>query len=170
MFGPYTKIINMVVHHTGNGIGVWTPALEAEVYGNLIYEVGWDDEDRGHGHSIYIQNDELTKRVVDNVLFDGRSYGVHAFTHGGQINNLYFEGNIAFDHGSRAKASGPKANFLVGGRQLAKRPTLAVELRLLSVAERWTERRCRLHQRVCRRPHSRQLPGRRRGRSPHQMQ
>ena len=124
VFGPYTKIINMVVHHTGNGIGVWTPALEAEVYGNLIYEVGWDDEDRGHGHSIYIQNDKLTKRVVDNVLFDGRSYGVHAFTHGGQINNLYFEGNIAFDHGLRAKASGPKANFLVGGRQLAKRPTL----------------------------------------------
>jgi hypothetical protein len=124
VFGPYTKLINLVVHHTGNGLGVWTPALEAEVYGNLIYEVGWEDEDRGHGHSIYIQNNMLTKRVVDNILFDGHSFGVHAYTQGGEINNLYFEGNIAFDHGSRSKASGPKANFLVGGRRVAERPML----------------------------------------------
>ena len=124
VFGPYTKLINLVVHHTGNGLGVWTPALEAEVYGNLIYEVGWDDEDRGHGHSIYIQNNMLTKHVVDNVLFDGRSFGVHAYTQGGEINNLYFEGNIVFDHGTRSKVSGPEANFLVGGRRVAENPVL----------------------------------------------
>lgn len=124
VFGPYTKFINLVVHHTGNGMGVWTPALEAELYGNLIADAGWEDEDRGHGHSIYIQNDRLTKRVVDNVLFDGHSYGVHAFTQVGQINNLYFEGNIAFDHGTRSKVSGPKANFLVGGHQSALHPVL----------------------------------------------
>lgn len=124
VFGPYTKLINLVVHHTGNGFGVWTPALEAEVYGNLIYEVGWDDDDRGHGHSIYIQNNVLTKRVVDNILFDGHSFGVHAYTQGGEINNLYFEGNIAFDHGSRSRVSGPQANFLVGGRRVAEHPVL----------------------------------------------
>ena len=125
VFGAYTKFINLIVHHTGNGMGVWTPALEAELYGNLIADAGWEDEDRGHGHSIYIQNDKLTKRVVDNVLFDGHSYGVHAFTQVGQINNLYFEGNIAFDHGTRSRVSGPKANFLVGGHQSAMHPVLA---------------------------------------------
>lgn len=124
VFGPYTKLVNLVVHGTGNGVGVWTPALEAELYGNLIYEVGWDGKDRGHGHSIYIQNNVLTKRVVDNILFDGRSYGVHAYTEGGEINNLYFEGNIAFDHGSRSTISGPTANFLVGGRRVAVHPVL----------------------------------------------
>ncbi len=124
VFGPYTKFINLVVHHTGNGLGVWTPALEAELYGNLIFEVGWDGQDRGHGHSIYIQNNVLTKHVVDNLLFDGRSFGVHAYTEGGEINNLYFEGNIAFDHGSRSTVSGPKANFLVGGRRVARHPVL----------------------------------------------
>lgn len=125
VFGPYTKVINSVVHHTGNGIGVWTPALEAEIYGNLIYAVGWDDGGGGgHGHSVYVQNDALTKRLVDNVLFDGRSYGIHAFTVLGQINNLHIEGNIAFDHGSRSSESGAKANVLVGGRQLAERPVL----------------------------------------------
>lgn len=124
VFGPYTKFINLAVYRTGNGMGVWTPALEAELYGNLIANVGWESDDRGHGHSIYIQNDQLTKRVVDNVMFDGHSYGVHAFTQVGQINNLYFEGNIVFDHGSRSKASGPKANFLVGGRQSAANPVL----------------------------------------------
>jgi len=124
VFGPYTKFINLVVHHTGNGFGVWTPALEAEIYGNLIYQVGWDAADRGHGHSIYIQNHALTKRVVDNVLFDGRSFGVHAYTSGGEIDNLYFEGNIAFDHGLTSAVSGATANFLVGGRRAARRPVL----------------------------------------------
>jgi hypothetical protein len=124
VFGPYTKFINLVVHHTGNGFGVWTPALEAEVYGNLIYQVGWDDTDRGHGHSIYIQNHALTKRVIDNVLFEARSFGVHAYTSGGEIDNLYFEGNIAFDHGLASAVTGATINFLVGGRREAKRPVL----------------------------------------------
>ncbi len=124
VFGPYTKFVNMVVHHTGNGMGIWTPALEAELYGNVIYQIGWDAEDRGHGHSIYIQNSALTKRVVDNILFDGRSFGVHAYTEGGEINNLYFEGNIAFDHGSQSTISGPTANFLIGGRRVARHPVL----------------------------------------------
>ena len=124
VFGPYTKFINLVIHDTGNGLGVWTPALEAEVYGNLIYRVGWDDKDRGHGHSIYIQNNTLTKRVVDNILFDGHSFGVHAYTQGGEINNLYFEGNIAFDHGLTSTVSGAKANFLVGGRRVARHTAL----------------------------------------------
>jgi len=124
VFGPHTRIINAVVHHTGNGIGVWTPALDAEVYGNLIYEVGWDADDRGHGHSIYVQNDALTKWIVDNILFDGSSYGIHAFTYAGRIDNLHVEGNIAFDHGSRSRVSGAEANFLIGGRQVARRPVV----------------------------------------------
>lgn len=124
VFGPGTRLVNLVVHATGNGIGVWTPAIGAEVYGCLIYSVGWEADDRGHGHSIYIQNDVDTKRVVDNVMFDSHSYGIHAFTSLGQINNLYFEGNIAFDHGTPSAVSGAKANFLVGGRPIAHAPVL----------------------------------------------
>lgn len=124
VFGPGTRLVNLVVHHTGNGVGVWTPALGAEVYGCLIYSVGWEADDRGHGHSIYIQNDTETKRVVDNVMFGSHSYGVHAYTSLGQINNLYFEGNIAFDHGTPSPVSGAKANFLVGGTPIAHAPIL----------------------------------------------
>ncbi len=124
VFGPYTKFINVVVHHTGNGIGMWTPALEVELYGSLIYQSGWEGADRGHGHSIYVQNDAPAKRIVDNILFDGSSFGVHAYTEGGDINNVYLEGNIAFDHGTRSRVSGPKANILVGGMRVARHPVL----------------------------------------------
>jgi hypothetical protein len=124
VFGAYTKFINLVVHDTGNGFGVWTPALGAEVYGNLIFESGWDSEDRGHGHSIYVQNDTPAKRIVDNILFDGHSFGIHGYTEAGQIDNLHLEGNISFNHGTRARNSGPKANILVGGRKVAKSPVL----------------------------------------------
>jgi hypothetical protein len=124
VFGAYTKFINLVVHDTGNGFGLWTPALEAELYGSVIYQSGWDEDDRGHGHSIYVQNDVPPKRLVDNILFDGRSFGIHAYTEGGEINNLYIEGNIAFNHGTRSRVSGPKANILVGGWHVAKHPML----------------------------------------------
>lgn len=124
VFGAGTRLVNLIVHDTGNGVGVWTPAVGAEVYGCLIYSVGWEADDRGHGHSIYIQNDTETKRVVDNVMFGSHSYGVHAYTSLGQINNLHFEGNIAFDHGTPSPVSGAKANFLVGGTPIAHAPVL----------------------------------------------
>ncbi len=124
IFGSYTKFINMVVHHTGNGMGVWRPALSTELYGNLIFDSGWDENDRGHGHSIYIQNALPTKWIVDNILFDSHSFGVHAYTEGGNIDHLHFEGNIAFGHGARSSVSEAKANFLIGGRRLATHTVL----------------------------------------------
>ena len=40
--GPGTKFINLVVHdHSGNGIGVWSEAPNAEVYGSLVYNNGF---------------------------------------------------------------------------------------------------------------------------------
>ena len=52
-YGPGTKIINMVIHDTGQGIGIWSSATDSEVYGNLVYYNGWDGPDRGHGHGVY---------------------------------------------------------------------------------------------------------------------
>lgn len=114
-----------MIHHTGNGIGLWTPALAAELYGCVIYQSGWDGPDRGHGHSIYVQNATPDKRIVDNVLLDGRSFGVHAYTQGGQIDHLHIEGNIAFDHGVASRVSGAKANILVGGWRVAQHTVLS---------------------------------------------
>jgi hypothetical protein len=91
--GPRTKFINLVVHDGQLGFGFWTPAVDAELYGNLIYNVGFEKPDRGHGHSIYVQNETGVKRIVDNILFNG----------------------FSFNHGILSKVSGAKANLYMRG-------------------------------------------------------
>lgn len=111
VFGPRTRFINMVVHDGEQGFGFWSAAVDAELYGNLIYNVGFEAGDRGHGHSIYAQNEKGGKRIVDNIFFNGHSFGLHAYTEGGYIDNLHVEGNIAFNHGLLSR-SGPMSNYL----------------------------------------------------------
>ena len=60
-WAPGTKLINLVIHDTRQGIGIWQEALDSEAYGNLIYYNGFQASDRGHGHGIYVQNDEGNK-------------------------------------------------------------------------------------------------------------
>jgi hypothetical protein len=118
VYGPRTKFINMVVHDGEQGFGLWTGAVDAELYGNLIFNVGIEAGGTGHGHSVYVQNDKGVKRIVDNIMFNGHSFGVHAYTEQGQLNNVHLEGNTAFNHGVLA-ASGPKANFLIRSKNVA---------------------------------------------------
>src|SRR5687768_7553665 len=51
VFGPRTRFINLVVHDGQQGFGFWTSAVDAEIYGSIISNVGVDAPDRGHGHS-----------------------------------------------------------------------------------------------------------------------
>src|ERR1041384_1206768 len=51
VYGANTKLINLIVHDTMDGIGFWTPAVDAELYGNIIFNNGWTGPDRGHGHA-----------------------------------------------------------------------------------------------------------------------
>ena len=118
VYGARTKFINLVVHDGLQGFGLWSSAIEAEIYGTLIYNVGVENTDRGHGHSIYTQNQTGIKQITDNILFNSFSFGIHAYTEGGAIDNFRFEGNVAFNHGLLS-ASGAKANFLLGGRKVA---------------------------------------------------
>ncbi len=116
------RLINLVVHDTAQGISFWRDAVDSEVYGCLVSLNGWDAPDRPHGHAIYTQNLTGTKRIHDNVLFFGFSYGVHAYTEGGSIQGFDFVGNAVFQTGTGT--AGPReggGDFLVGGLQPAAR-------------------------------------------------
>jgi hypothetical protein len=94
---PNTKFINLVVHDASQGISFWTGAVNSELYGNILYHNGWEAPDRGHGHSVYTQNDTGTKRIVDNIMFSGYSFGIHAYgSSNARLNNFYVEGNTIF--------------------------------------------------------------------------
>jgi hypothetical protein len=108
------KVVNCSVHDNGIGIGAWSAAPDAEIYGNLIYRNGWEvPGQRGSGHGLYIQNETGTKRIADNLIFDNYGLGVQIYTQQGAIKNIHLEGNVVFSNGSLAKA--PSDNILVGG-------------------------------------------------------
>jgi hypothetical protein len=121
-FGAYTKLINLVVHDNLDGIETWSGVTEGEVYGNVIFNNGAQSSGIGAGHSIYGQNDVGTKHLIDNVMSNSYNFGIHIYTENGSINYFDVEGNIAFNHGVLASSSSYKANYLIGGSQVAQLP------------------------------------------------
>lgn len=124
MYAAGVKLINLVIHDTGQGVGNWSPASDGEVYGCIIFYNGWDAPDRGHGHGIYAQNQTGKKYLTDNVIFRQFSYGIHGYTEGGAIDNFEVEGNIVFNNGELSAQSGFATDILVGGLQVALAPTI----------------------------------------------
>jgi hypothetical protein len=112
-WAPGTRLINLVIHDTRQGIGLWSEAANSEVYGCLIYNNGFQASDRGHGHGIYVQNKAGVKRLLDNIIFDQFGAGIHAYgTDNAQVRNITAEGNIAFNNGSVSSGAKNDDNLL----------------------------------------------------------
>lgn len=120
VLAPHTRFINLVVHDTNQAFGFWTPAIDSELYGNIVYFNGWDASDRGHGHGVYAQNQTGTKHIADNIIFDQFSHGIHIYTEGGFINGFDVSGNIVFNNGVVSRITGPTRNILIGGGRMAE--------------------------------------------------
>jgi hypothetical protein len=100
VFGPGVKLINLVVHDAADGIGFWTPAVNAEIHGLITYNNGWVGPDRGHGHGIYIQNDTGAKRIEDVISFNNFNTGMKAWAQSTYAVGVRFENIISFNNGS----------------------------------------------------------------------
>lgn len=124
---PNSKLINSVIHNNLQGIGFWTPAINSELYGNIIFNNGTDGEARGHGHAIYTQNKTGTKQIINNIIFFGYGFGIHAYTENGDIQGYNFERNVWFRTGasvSGSSISGNSDGLLIGGLQPVDRVTV----------------------------------------------
>jgi hypothetical protein len=122
------KLINLVIHDAGQGIGNSSAALDSEVYGTLIYNNGCVDSLRGHGHGIYVQGLITdSKKMIDNIIFNQTGTGIHGYgSKAASLDNFYLEGNVLFNNGVLAEPgdfSGNR-NILIGGGTPAKNPTL----------------------------------------------
>jgi hypothetical protein len=106
--GKDCKYINLVIHHCNQGISCWTGEINPEIYGCILYDNGWLGVDRGHGHCIYMQNDEGVKTISNCIMtcrYDG-SYTMHAYgSERAYVNNYLATENICY--GTRP--------FLIGG-------------------------------------------------------
>jgi len=118
--GAGLKFINMIVHDTAAGFGLWKEAVGSEVYGCVIYYNGWTAPDRGHGHGVYAQNATDVMRVTDNIVFSNFSHGVQVFGSDlAPLNNVTIDGNTFFDNGM---PDDYQRNVLVGGGSVAQNP------------------------------------------------
>jgi hypothetical protein len=111
------KFINLVIHDMfGHGFGFWVDDTNSEIYGCVVYNNGsnhWD-------HGIYTQNQNGVKRIVDNIVFQQASHGLHAYTQEGFIDNFHIDGNIAFSNGLLMGGTEAERNYLFGGLNLAR--------------------------------------------------
>ncbi len=135
----HVKLINLVIHDAGQGIGCWMDAHDAEIHGCLIYYNGIDSQE----HGIYTQNDAQTgmKRVHDNIIFNNSGFGIHAYTKGGQLTGFDFQGNILFNNGLKPRDGDPFDNLFVGGAPPADQITVISNYTFMAMGlPRWNLR------------------------------
>lgn len=118
--GPGHRFINLIIHDVGgSGIGFWMEGVDAEVYGCIVYNNGFESSLH---HGIYVINRDGTKTVENNVIFDNYAYGMQVYGTGpGQsLNNVHVIGNTLFNNGS-ISTDVAKPNLLVGGSAIVAR-------------------------------------------------
>ena len=106
------RFINLVIHDAGTqGISFWTPAVDAELYGCIVYNNG-THENLDHG--TYVHNEEGTKLIADNVFFDNLARGIqiYASPRNPHIRNIRVEGNVSFDNGTISTAVAARENLI----------------------------------------------------------
>jgi hypothetical protein len=95
--GAGLKVINCNIFGGAMGMGVWRPAIDLEVYGTLIHDFGYyNDQLRGSGHAAYIQNDQGTKRFEHNIAYRGCGWNYDIYTQGGEIKAIDLIENIGY--------------------------------------------------------------------------
>ena len=114
--GVGIKIINMVIHNCGQGIGLWQDATNSEAYGNLVYYNGWNAPGRTWGHGIYSQNVAPSTRTIrDNIFYANYNYNLQVYGENAHLDNHMIDGNIAFWDGAAASPPGGGASMNMGG-------------------------------------------------------
>lgn len=96
---PGSKLINCVIHDMADGPEWYSKAVNSELYGNIIFNIGWSAIDRGHGHLIYSQNETGIKTAKDNIGFNSFSTGLKIYTETGHAQGYNIIGNTIFNSG-----------------------------------------------------------------------
>jgi len=141
IIGSTNKVINFISHDNVSGINAWSKrkdgfnGIDTETYGSIIYNNGWSAQPsdgsygRGHGHAIYTQNFDGTKKITNNVIFYGFGTGIHAYQTGKVEQNGILRGIENFDiqdntwfltGASDIRRGMKKYDCLVGGYQPVK--------------------------------------------------
>jgi len=100
--GEGIRIINCIVHDAAGGVDAWKSAKEIEIYGCLLFNNGWIEADRGHGHGNYMQSYKGNRKTfAESIMFNNfGNFGHHVY--GGTSADLFdftLAGNFHCDNG-----------------------------------------------------------------------
>lgn len=124
--GPGLKFINLYIHdNLSGGVGLWTMAINAEMYGCVIVNNGWKAPDRCHGHCIYTQNKDGVKTISNNIMatrYPSGQWTMHAYgSKAADTSNFLVEENVFYSRGGFLIGSGrPGVNNVARGNVLYK--------------------------------------------------
>ena len=106
------RFINLVIHDVGTqGVSFWTPGVDAELYGCIVYNNG---SHFNLDHGVYAHNERGTKRMADNIFFNNYARGIqiYASPRNADLRNFEVEGNVSFNNGTISGVPG-RFNLLI---------------------------------------------------------
>lgn len=109
------RFINLVIHDVGTqGVSFWTPGVDAELYGCIVYNNG---SHYNLDHGVYAHNEIGTKRLTDNVFFNNFARGIqiYASPKNPALNNFVVDGNVSFNNGTISEVAG-RYNLLISAQ------------------------------------------------------
>ena len=126
IYGNSTRIINCKIHdQPGVGVGYWSTALDAEIYGCFIYNNGFSALDRGHGPGIYTQNGDAAKpkAVRNSFLFNGFSTGIQFYSSAtaNKLKGLIIDSTTIFNSGALTRPTQARRKNFVAGAETSGR-------------------------------------------------
>jgi hypothetical protein len=102
--GPRTKLINLIIHDCEEGIFGSVHAVNSEVYGCVVYNNGYAALSGGFifaGPGLYLQSDQLTRTVSNNIVFNNWSTGMQLVSQSANSIGFLVQGNIGFNNQSQ---------------------------------------------------------------------
>jgi len=114
IYGSGVKILNCVVHDLSTGISAWTQSKQAEIYGCLIYNNGWQGSTHQHGHNLYLQHGATWsgyKIIKRNLLVS--PFDRNAQMYGSSIAEC---SHFRFDENFAVGLQGQRGEVLIGTR------------------------------------------------------
>ena len=126
------KVINCNIHDTGAAFTSNETGFDDEFYGNVIYNIGWDDRNSGlhqggTGPAFYVSNEHGFKKFHENVVSNDFGVGWHLYSAGGgHLTNFDLQGNVTVNSGywtrvrdsSYAPEGRTAENLVVGNRPI----------------------------------------------------
>lgn len=103
--GVGARFINLIIHDAAAGIVLGRHALDALVYGCLIYHNGGEQPGGGRGPGLTGENAQSTKQIVENIFFGGYGGGIDlSGTPGVSLDGFRIMGNVLLQAGALSAA------------------------------------------------------------------